>query len=178
MIDLRYPVGKFTWPTEVTAAQRAAHIETIAALPHQLRTAVAPIPAEHLDVPYREGGWTIRQMVHHIPDSHLNSYLRFKLALTEDNPTIKPYDEAAFARLGDSSAPLEPSLALLDGLHHRWVLMLRGMTGADWERSFQHPEIGPVKLKSNLALYDWHSRHHLAQIEATAKRLRGVITLV
>lgn len=172
MTDLRYPVGKFEWPEEVTPAERVKYIETIRTLPQQLRAAVKDIAPAHLDIPYRDGGWSIRQMVHHIPDSHLNSYLRFKLALTEDNPTIKPYDEARCAELADSrTGPLDMSLDLLDGLHRRWVILLRSMTDGDYERTFQHPEIGPVKLKLNLALYDWHSRHHLAQIVATAKRL-------
>ena len=168
MSDIRYPIGKFEWPAEVTAAQRERYIQTIEALPAQIRAAVAKAAQNQLDRPYRGGGWSIRQMVHHIPDSHMNSYIRFKLALTENEPTIKPYDEAACAELSDSRAPVEVSLDLLDALHRRWVILLRGMTDADYERAFRHPEIGLVKLKANLALYDWHSRHHLALIEYAA----------
>jgi hypothetical protein len=125
-----------------------------------------------LDIPYREGGWTIRQIVHHIPDSHIHSYSRFKLALTEDQPTIKPYDEARSAELPEArTAPLEISLDLVEALHRRWVLMLDSMTGADFERSLRHPEIGVLKLKSLVAGYGWHSRHHVAQILATRRRM-------
>ncbi len=169
MTDIRYPIGQFQWPSDVTPEQRAVSIKTIETLPAQVRQAVASVPAIHLDTPYREGGWSIRQMVHHIPESHMNSFIRFKLALTENEPIIKPYDEAAWAGLVDSrTGPLDVSLDLLDALHRRWLILLRGMSDADYERGFRHPEIGLVKLKSNLALYDWHSRHHLALIERTA----------
>ena len=171
MSDIRYPIGKFEWPADVTPAQRANYIETIETLPAKVREAVAKVPAAHLDTPYREGGWSIRQMVHHIPESHMNSFIRFKLALTEIEPTIKPYDEAAWAGLCDAQAPVEGSLDLLDALHRRWVILLRGMSDADYERTFRHPEIGLVTLKSNLALYDWHSRHHLALIVRSAQGL-------
>jgi len=172
MTDIRYPVGKFAWPEDVTPEQRAIYIETLETLPTKVREAVAKVPAAHLDTPYRDGGWSIRQMVHHIPDSHINSFIRFKLALTENEPIIKPYDEAACADLIDSrTAPVEVSLDLLDALHRRWVILLRGMSDADYERAFRHPEIGLVTLKSNLALYDWHSRHHLALIVRSAQGL-------
>ena len=172
MTDIRYPIGKFEWPQDVTPAQRVNYIETIETLPEKLREALAKVPATDLDTPYREGGWSIRQMVHHIPDSHMNSYIRFKLALTENEPTIKPYDEAAYAELIDSrTGPVEVSLDLSDALHRRWVILLRGMSDADYERAFRHPEIGLVNLKSNLALYDWHSRHHLALIVNAGTRL-------
>jgi hypothetical protein len=161
--DIRYPVGRCEWPVEVTAEQRLRHIRDIAEMPAKLRQAVAGLAPQHLDIPYREGGWTIRQIVHHVPDSHAHSYLRFKLALTEDNPTIKPYDEARSAELPEArTAPIDVSLDLLDALHRRWVLMLEAMTDADFERSLYHPENGPLKLKSLVAGYGWHSRHHVA----------------
>jgi uncharacterized damage-inducible protein DinB len=168
--DLRYPVGPWTWPTEVTSQERAQHIHDIEVMPAQLREAVAGLDPRHLDIPYREGGWSIRQMVHHIPESHMNSYIRFKLALTEDHPTVKPYDEALWAKLPDAhTAPIEVSLDLADALHQRWVLVLRAMTDGDFERTLFHPEAGNLKLKAVLACYAWHSRHHVAQIVATRR---------
>jgi hypothetical protein len=172
MNDIRYPVGKFSWPEDVTAEKREDYIRTIETLPAKVRAAAAKVPAAHLDTPYREGGWSIRQMVHHLPDSHMNSFIRFKLALTENEPIIKPYDEAACAELVDSrTGPIEVSLDLLAAVHRRWVILLRGMSDGDYERTFRHPEIGLVKLKVNLALYDWHSRHHLELIVRTGERL-------
>lgn len=162
--DLRYPVGKFRPPTESTAAARAAQIETLRLLPERLQTAVAGLSDVQLDTPYRDGGWTVRQVVHHFADSHANSYLRFKLALTEDWPTIKPYDEKAWAGLADSSLPIEPSLVFITGLHQRFVGLLELMSEKDFERGFNHPERGRVTLATNLAIYDWHSRHHVAHI--------------
>lgn len=162
--DPRYPVGKFHAPAENTPAVRAEQIETLRLLPERLGAAVAGLNDAQLDTPYREGGWTVRQVVHHFADSHANSYVRFKLALTEDWPTIKPYDEAAWARLPDSSLPIEPSLAFMTGLHQRLVALLESMTEGDFERGFKHPERGPMTLAANLALYAWHSRHHTAHI--------------
>lgn len=162
--DLRYPIGKFRPPTENTTAVRAAQIETLRLLPERLRTAVAGLSDAQLDTPYRDGGWTVRQVVHHFADSHANSYLRFKLALTEDWPTIKPYDEKAWARLADSSLQIEPSLVFITGLHQRFVGLLESMSERDFERGFNHPERGRVTLVTNLAIYDWHSRHHVAHI--------------
>lgn len=168
--DLRYPIGPWTWPSEVTSDERTQAIQDIEALPAHLRAAVAGLDPLHLDTPYREGGWSIRQMVHHVPESHMNSYIRFKLALTEDNPTIKPYDEALWAKLPDaSSAPIYLSLDLTDALHQRWVLVLRAMTDRDFERTYCHPENGIHKLDAILCLYAWHGRHHVAQIVATRK---------
>ena len=170
--DIRYPLGPCVWSAEVTPEQRRQHILDIAEMPAKLRAAVARLAPMHLDIPYREGGWTIRQIVHHIPDSHAHSYIRFKLALTEDQPTIKPYDEALSAELPEAhSAPIEVSLDLVDALHRRWVLMLNAMTEANFERSLNHPENGILKLKSMLAGYGWHSRHHVAQIVATRRRM-------
>ena len=172
MDDLRYPVGPCVWPTEVSTAERLQHIRDIAKMPAKLRQAVAGISAPHLDIPRREGGWTIRQIVHHIPDSHLNSYVRFKLALTEDQPTIKPYDEARWAELTEArTAPIEVSLDLVEALHRRWVLMLEDMQPADFDRSLRHPEIGVLTLKSMLGGYGWHCRHHVAQILVTRQRM-------
>ena len=169
--DIRYPVGRCEWSLEVTAEQKEQHIRDIAEMPAQLREAVAELAPQHLDIPYREGGWTIRQIVHHIPDSHMNSYVRFKLALTEDQPTIKPYDEARWAEMPEArAAPIEVSLDLIDKLHRRWVLMLEAMQESDFERSLHHPENGTLRLKSMLAGYAWHSRHHVAQIVATRHR--------
>jgi hypothetical protein len=172
MNDIRYPVGPCVWPTEVSADERAAHIRDIAEMPVKLREAVDGLVPPYLDIPCREGGWTIRQIVHHIPDSHMNSYIRFKLALTEENPTIKPYDEARCAELHEArTAPIEVSLDLIDALHRRWVLMLEAMQPADFDRSLRHPEIGALTLKSMLGGYGWHCRHHVAQILATRRRM-------
>lgn len=141
-------------------------------MPQRLREAVAGLKDEQLDTPYRPGGWTVRQTVHHVADSHMNSYLRFKLALTENSPTIKPYNEAAWANLPEAkAAPIAVSLALIDALHERLVLMLRAMSDQDFTRTFQHPERGAVRLDTNVALYGWHSRHHVAHITALRKRM-------
>ena len=162
--DPRYPIGKFKPPAASTPAVRAEQIETLRLLPERLRAAVAGLNDTQLDTPYRDGGWTVRQVVHHFADSHANSYIRFKLALTEDWPTIKPYDEAAWARLPDSRLAIEPSLVLITGLHQRLVGLLEPMSEEDFERGFIHPERGRVSLATNLAIYDWHSRHHTAHI--------------
>jgi hypothetical protein len=170
--DLRYPVGPCEWSIEVNAEEKQRHICDIVELPAKLREAVAGLAERHLDVPYREGGWTIRQIVHHNPDSHLNSYVRFRLALTEDQPTIKPYDERLWAEIADArTAPIDMSLDLADALHRRWSLLLGNMTDGDFERTIRHPELGVLKLKSLLAGYGWHCRHHVAQIVATRRRM-------
>ncbi|MES1261400.1 MAG: YfiT family bacillithiol transferase [Acidobacteriota bacterium] len=169
--DPRFPLGKFVWPAAVTAEDRARYIETLASAPARLREAVAGLTESQLDTPYRSGGWTVRQVVHHIPDSHMNSYIRFKLALTEDEPAIQPYDEAAWAKLSDAGeTPVEVSLSLLECLHARWVTLLRGMGEAEWKRKFRHPEIGLISLESNLALYAWHGDHHIGHITAVKNR--------
>ncbi len=170
--NLRYPVGPCEWPNDVSAEERQQHLRDIAELPAKLQEAVAGLAPEHVDIPYREGGWTIRQIVHHIPDSHMNSYVRFKLALTEEQPTIRPYDEKLWAELADArTGPIEISLAMVDSLHSRWSIMLGNMTDADFERTIRHPEIGVLKLKSMVAGYGWHCRHHVAQIVATRRRM-------
>jgi hypothetical protein len=168
--DPRYPVGRFAWPETISRAELDAAVAEIAALPERLRAAVKGLSAEQLDTPYREGGWTVRQVVHHVPDSHLNSYFRFKLALTESEPIIKPYDEAAWAQLADSIGAIEPSLELLEALHIRWVALMRSMSGAQWERRFTHPERGPMRLDITAGLYAWHSRHHLAHVTSLRHR--------
>ncbi len=165
-MDLQYPVGKFQWSGPITAADRNALIDEIAATPAKVRAAVAGLSDARLDTPYRPGGWTARQVVHHIADSHMNSYIRTKLALTETDPTIKPYDEKLWAVLPDSKLPVDVSLNILDGVHHRWVVVLRSLSGHDFERPFVHPHLGPMTLDKNVALYAWHGRHHTAHILA------------
>jgi uncharacterized damage-inducible protein DinB len=169
--ELRYPVGKFELPAAITREQRRQCIAEIADLPQRLRAAVAGLSDPQLDTPYRPGGWTIRQLVHHIADSHMHSYIRFKLAMTEERPTIKPYDEGRWAKLPEAkNAPVEVSLDLIDALHRRWVMMLEHMSDADFEHTFLHPELGEVALGPVLALYAWHSRHHLAHIRNALAR--------
>ncbi len=169
--DPRYPIGKFKAPKANTPEVRAAHIETLRQLPERLRAAVVGLSDTQLDTPYRDEGWTVRQVVHHVADSHANSYVRFKLALTENWPTIKPYDEAAWARLPDSSQAIEASLILIAGLHERLVALLESMSEDDFRRGFNHPERGRMTLAENLALYEWHSRHHTAHITNLRSRL-------
>ncbi|HET6487886.1 MAG TPA: bacillithiol transferase BstA [Spirochaetia bacterium] len=170
MENIQYPVGRFRSDPDITAEKRAALIRAITELPVKLRRAVGGLSASQLDTPYREGGWTPRQITHHLADSHLNSYCRFKLALTEGNPTIKPYDQDAWAATTDSRAEVEPSLRLLEGLHERWGILLASLTPADFARTFQHPESGPWTLDKALQLYGWHSLHHVAQIEGLRDR--------
>jgi uncharacterized damage-inducible protein DinB len=167
MSDPRFPIGKYERRDELTTAERHALIDTIAAAPARMRDAVRGLSEEQLDTPYREGGWTVRQVIHHVPDSHLNSYCRFKLALTESTPTIRAYDEAAWAELPDSRiTPIETSLTLLDSLHDRWTRLLRSMTETDFRRKLVHPENGEMTLDTMVGLYAWHSRHHVAHITA------------
>jgi uncharacterized damage-inducible protein DinB len=163
-IDPRYPVGGFAAPETITPDDRTAAIATLAELPEQLRNAVDGLSSSQLSIPYREGGWTLRQVVHHIADSHMNAFIRVRLALTEDWPTIKPYDEAAWALLHDSAAPIEWSLELIESLHARWVMMLQSLDGVQWIRGFNHPENGPTTIECATLLYAWHSRHHVGHI--------------
>ncbi|MEW6320853.1 MAG: YfiT family bacillithiol transferase [Acidobacteriota bacterium] len=170
-MDPRYPVGTFTHDPNVTPEKRQAWITELAALPGHLRAALALVPPGGYDRTYRDGGWTIRQIVHHVADSHLNAYTRMKLALTEDNPTIKTYDEAAWARLrdGQDADPLV-SLQLLDALHQRWVILLSSLEAAHFARTAQHPEWGPISVDWLLQLYAWHSRHHVGHVKLAAAR--------
>jgi hypothetical protein len=170
-MDLSYPIGRFERPASVTPAQRAQWIEDIAAVPAQFREHVRGLNDEQLDTPYRPGGWTVRQVVHHVADSHMNSYIRCRLALTETEPTIKPYDEKKWAELSDASLPVDLSLQILDGLHQRWVVLFRAMSESDFSRTFRHPELGLMSLDANLALYSWHGRHHGAHIANLRKRM-------
>jgi uncharacterized damage-inducible protein DinB len=171
-LDLRFPIGKFARPSApVTPDQRRQFIGAISEAPSRLADAVRGLTPAQLDTPYRPGGWTVRQVVHHLPDSHMNSYVRFKLALTEDEPTIRPYEEARWAELADSrETPIETSLALLENLHKRWVLLLRTLSPADCARKFRHPDFGPMSLDQALALYAWHGRHHVAHITSLRER--------
>jgi uncharacterized damage-inducible protein DinB len=173
MSDPRFPIGKYERRNELTADERVALIDQIAAAPARMRDAVRDLDDAQLDTPYREGGWSVRQVVHHVPDSHLNSYCRFKLALTESTPTIRPYDEAAWADLADSrDTPVETSLTLLESLHDRWTRLLRSMSDADFRRRLVHPDSGEMTLDAMLGLYAWHSRHHVAHVTAL-RELRG-----
>jgi uncharacterized damage-inducible protein DinB len=168
--DLRYPIGRFSAQAGGTAATRSAHIQALRLLPGQLRAAVSGLSDAQLNTPYREGGWTVRQTVHHLADSHANSFIRFKLALTEDWPTIKPYDEAAWARIADSETPIEGSLMFIDALHERWVALLESMTEQDFQKGFVHPVNGRQNLERALAIYEWHGRHHTAHITGLRTR--------
>jgi hypothetical protein len=171
MADPRYPIGKFSFDGSLTEPQKARCLDDIQQTPARLKAAVTGLSDQQLDTPYRDGGWTVRQVVHHVPDSHMNSYVRFKLALTEEEPTIRPYMEDRWAELPEAkTAPIEPSLALLENLHKRWMLMLRAIQPADWKRTFRHPEIGLMSLEKNLALYAWHGRHHVAHVTALRER--------
>lgn len=174
MSDLSYPIGKFTPVAgEITAEQRAAWITEIAELPPKFRGVVQSLTDAQLDTPYRPGGWTVRQVVHHVPDSHLNAYIRFKLALTEDNPTIKPYEEARWAELADTKGTLiGVSLVMLEALHRRWINLLRSMSEEQWSRTYFHPEQQKsLRLDGVLALYAWHGKHHMAHITGVRDRM-------
>jgi len=168
--NLKYPIGKFIVPDAYTEELIAQWKNDIAELPALIKAAVAGLTDGQLETPYRPNGWTIRQVVHHVADSHLNSIIRFKWAMTEDNPTIKAYHEDLWAKLADYKLPIEPSLIMLDGIHARLTALFESFTEEDWNRTFIHPESGAtILLKRNLALYSWHGRHHLAHI-AQAKQ--------
>jgi len=165
MADLSYPIGKFKPESNLSPQRRAELIAQIAEAPASMRAAVQGLSPQQLDTPYRPQGWTVRQVLHHVPDSHMNAYIRFKLALTETHPTIKPYEQQLWAELADTrQTPVETSLTLLECLHQRWVLLLESIAEGDWQRTFLHPELGIVRLDTNLALYAWHGRHHVAHI--------------
>lgn len=170
-MDPRYPIGKFEMPAQVTPALRQDAIQKIADTPAKIRAAVAGLSQSQLDTPYREGGWTVRQVVHHVPDSHMNAYVRLKLALTEDTPTIKPYAEDKWARLADTaSAPIATSLALLETLHERFVIVLRSLSDSDFSRKLIHPDHGERDLNWLVFLYAWHGLHHTAHITELRKK--------
>jgi uncharacterized damage-inducible protein DinB len=163
-IDARYPVGHFKAPTAISHGERADAIATLAELPEKLRNAVDGLSGAQLNTPYREGGWTVRQVVHHVADSHMNAVIRVKLSLTEDWPTVKAYDEAAWAKLHDMVAPVEWSLELIEALHARWVMLLQSLNDEQWKRGCNHPQNGPMTVEMATLLYAWHSRHHVAHI--------------
>lgn len=168
--DPRFPIGKFDRNTASDAGLRADSIRTIGELPQLLTAAVEGLDETQLEAPYRDGGWTLRQTVHHVADSHTNGLIRFKLALTEDSPTIRPYLEARWAELADARLPVEVSLKLIEGIHERWSALLSSMTDAEFGRKLLHPESGEWTLGEMLAMYAWHSRHHTAHITTTRGR--------
>ncbi len=171
--DLRYPIGRFTRPEALSPAERALALETLRELPRELRLAVEDLSGDQLETRYREGGWTVRQMVHHLADSHMNAYARHRLALTEDWPTVTPNNWDRWAELEDARhSAIAPSLDLLAGLHTRWVELLAGLEAQEWKRGYLHPESGRQSVEQVLALYDWHSRHHLAHVTRLRDRLR------
>jgi len=169
--DLRYPIGKFDKNITITPEKRADFIQAIRDLPSKIAKAVEGLSDEQLDTPYRPEGWTLRQTVHHVADSHINSLCRFKLALTEENPTIRPYFEERWAELADSFLPVDVSLRILEGIHARWVVLLESMTVEDFQKPLVHPDSGDWTVEQFLALYAWHSRHHTAQIANLRERM-------
>jgi hypothetical protein len=170
-MDLRYPIGKFDWQATIGAAELSQAVAEIAAAPANLRAAVAGLSDAQLDTPYRPEGWTVRQVVHHLADSHINSYTRVRRAVTENEPAASEYDEKLWAELADASrAPVELSLVLLGALHQRWVLLLQSFGSAEWARTFVHPKRGAMRLDTTTALYAWHCRHHVAHITALRQR--------
>ena len=169
-IDPRYPIGKFSPPELISSEDRRHAIAAIAAMPEMLREAVGGLSDAQLDTPYREGGWTVRQLVHHIADSHMTAFLRLRKALTEDWPVVAGYDEKAFTTLADTAAPAEWSLEIIESVHARWVMLLQSLTDEQWKRGFKHEERGPMALDYATMLYAWHSQHHVAHITALRSR--------
>jgi uncharacterized damage-inducible protein DinB len=168
---LKYPIGKFKLPESIDSASIREAIETLKSFPSLIFTAVSPLSPEQLDTPYRPGGWTVRQLIHHCADSHMNAFIRFKLALTEQNPTIKPYEEAEWARLSDSNLPIEPSLELIKAIHLKWVTLLESMESEDFKKTFFHPEKQKSQSLDGVTLmYAWHSTHHLAHVQQLVLR--------
>ncbi|MGH9349382.1 MAG: YfiT family bacillithiol transferase [Vicinamibacterales bacterium] len=168
--DLSYPVGRFDRQAPRTAETRRVAIQDLATLPARMRNAVNGLIDARLDTPYRPGGWTVRQLVHHVADSHMNGYIRTKLAITEDNPTIKPYDQDAWASLPDARLPVAVSLSILDAVHERWTAICRSLAEPDFARTFVHPDLGQLTLDAHVHLYGWHSRHHVAHVTALRQR--------
>jgi hypothetical protein len=172
MTDLRYPIGKLKMEPQLTEEVRREMIDQIEQAPARLRAAVEGLTPEQLDTPYRPEGWTVRQVAHHVPDSHVNAYIRFKLALTEETPPIKTYEEAEWAKLPDTfSVPVEVSLVMLESVHQRWVAVLRSMSAADFERTLRHPDHGVINLNPLLCIYSWHCRHHVAHVTGLRERM-------
>src|ERR1700730_10614014 len=170
-VDLRYPVGTFSFPDAVSADDRAVFVGRIAETPANLRSAITGLSDAQLDTPYRPGGWTVRQVVHHVPDSHMNAYVRMKLAVTEDTPAVRGYDDARWAELPEArTAPVAVSLDLVDALHRRWCAFLRALPGAEFQKTYRHSELGVVPLDAALALYAWHGKHHIAHVQIVASR--------
>ena len=169
--DLRYPIGKFNGQSAANDGERRRFLKDLEEAPTRLRAVVEGLSDKQLDSPYREGGWTVRQVVHHVPDSHLNSYIRFKWALTENEPTIKAYYEDRWAELPDSNMPIQVSIALLDSLHQRWTNLLQSFKADDWKKTLRHPELGVMTLDKLLALYAWHGKHHVAHIHSLRERM-------
>ncbi|MDH5805024.1 MAG: putative metal-dependent hydrolase [Gemmatimonadota bacterium] len=172
MEDLRFPIGRFHFPDALNETERDTAIRSIENVPTALRDAVHGLSDEQLDTPYRPEGWTVRQVVHHLCDSHINSVVRFKLALTETQPTIRTYEEALWAELPDKDGAIDPSLALLEGLHLRWAYLLKRLSDDQWERTLNHPEVGELRVDQLAALYAWHGPHHVAHITSLKKRLQ------
>jgi DinB superfamily len=171
-IDLSYPIGRFQKDTTVTDERRRALIDGIEKLPLEMRAAVSGLSDPQLDTPYRPNGWSLRQVLHHVPDSHMNAYIRFKLALTESEPTIKPYDQEQWAQLADVRlTPIEVSLSLLESLHRRWTLLLLSLPPAAFSKTLRHPDLGLLTLDTQLGLYEWHGRHHVAHIRSLRNRM-------
>lgn len=171
MTDLQYPIGKFSFQAPLTEDDRQKCLDELSHAPANLRAAVSGLSEDQLDTPYRPAGWSVRQVVHHVPDSHMNAYVRFKLALTEEEPTIKPYAEDRWAVLADTrTTPIEVSLMLLESLHTRWMRLLGSLAAPDWKRTFRHPDLGLMNLEKTLALYAWHGRHHVAHITSLRER--------
>lgn len=162
--ELRFPLGRFVFPPSLAAAERDLAITAIERLPGELAAALGNANDAALESRYREGGWTVRQVVHHLADSHINAYVRMRLTLTEDHPTIKTYDEAQWAELGDTALAPQVSLRLLEPLHQRWVALLRSVPAAGFARTLNHPEHGPMRLDQLLAMYAWHGEHHVAHV--------------
>lgn len=169
-MDMKYPIGIFQFEDEISSSVTNVWINEIETLPRLLRIAVGALDNEQLDTAYRSGGWTVRQVIHHLADSHMNAYVRFKLALTEENPVIKPYNETRWAELSDYKLPIDTSLLLLETLHKRWTNLLRSLTPADMEKTFIHPDSGAVSVGKNIGIYAWHGRHHLAHITSLCNR--------
>ena len=172
-IDPRYPIGKFERRDKLSAADRRELIDQIAAAPQRLRDAVRGLNEQQLDTPYRDGGWTVRQVIHHLPDSHMNAYMRTKLALTETEPLIRPYDEDAWAKLNDSrDTPIETSMTLLEALHGRWVALLRSLDEPHYAQTLKHPEhLRIMSIDTLIGIYAWHGRHHVAHITSLRERM-------